>query len=87
MKESSVNKWFERINKKDQTRIFDYLDKIKHIKNDRLKIETMMNKTKYLESFCAECVEEWNREQDNRSIKEIDDKNGNPNMEYQEELF
>lgn len=80
-------KWFHKINKKDQVRIFDYLDKLKHIKDEKLKIETMMHKTKYHEPFCTECVEEWNRAQDNKAIKEIDDKNGNPNMEYQEELF
>lgn len=83
-----MNKWFHRINKKDQKRIFNYLEKLKHITNEKLKIETMMMKTKYLEPFCAECVEEWNRAQDSKSIREIDDNSVHSVIQFQqEELF
>ncbi len=83
-----MNKWFHRIPQKNQTRIFKYLDKLKDIKDQSLKVETMMNKTKYHYEFCEECVEAWNEAQDKKSIREIDDKNGQPSMEFkQEELF
>ena len=41
----------------------------------------MMNKTKYLESFCEECVNYWIALQDSKSINEIQDKEGAPNFE------
>lgn len=82
-----MNSWFKRIAKKDQVRIFNYLNKLKHIKNHRLKVETMMHKSGYLEEFCEECVEEWNRAQENDALRPLQDKEGPPNMEFQGNLF
>jgi len=81
------NKWFHRIEKRHQLRIFSYLDKLANIKNHRLKVETMMHKTKYLEEFCEECVEEWNRHQENKALRPIQDRDGPPNMESEQSLF
>ena len=63
------------------------MDNLSHIKNHRLKVETMMYKTKYLEPFCEECIAEWNKVQDKKSIREIDDSKGPSNKESQEQLF
>lgn len=54
------HKWFDKLQDHRQEKIMNYLDRLGQIiKDDRLKIETMMNKTKYTYEFCEECVEAW----------------------------
>lgn len=76
-----VSKWFTRMEKRHKVRIFKYLDGLSHVKNYRLKVETMMNEMKYHDWFCEDCVNEWNREQENKVLNAIQDKQGAPNFE------
>lgn len=75
-----MSKWFKRIEKRHQVKIFKYLDSLAHVTDRRLKIETMMATTKYLYEFCEESVEAW----ENQAIDELDKIHA---QEMQAELF